>query len=101
MNATASDTLITPEMVRELRAAALEGATVRGLTEIIRERLGYEQTPTVPVLAAFVHAFGLPLLKVLPIREWIGSDRDEEIDGLILPAIEQAKDQWLNKETHG
>lgn len=95
MNALVTDTLFKPELVRELREAALHGATVRDLAEIIRQRLGCQENPTIPVLAAFVHAFRLPLLKVLPIREWLGTDRDDEIDALILPEIEKAKDKWL------
>ncbi|MBL8795653.1 MAG: hypothetical protein JNM56_17240 [Planctomycetia bacterium] len=86
---------ITPELVRELREAALQGATVRGLTGIVRQHLGCRETPTIPLLGAFVHAFRLPLIKVLPIREWLGTDRDEEIDALILPEIDKAKDKWL------
>ncbi len=47
-----------------------------------------------PVLAGFVKAFSVPLLKVLPIREWIGSTSDAEIDALILPEIENARPKW-------
>lgn len=95
MNDALSDMWIKPELVRELREAALRGARVRDLAETIQQRLGCQENPIIPTLAAFVHAFRLPLLKVLPIREWLGTDRDEEIDALILPEIDKAKDKWL------
>jgi hypothetical protein len=39
-------------------------------------------------------AFYLPLGDVLPIREWLGSDQDEEIDAIIQPAIARTKEKW-------
>jgi hypothetical protein len=36
----------------------------------------------------------LPLPKVLPVREWLGTEDDEEINAIILPAIAGTRDQW-------
>jgi hypothetical protein len=89
-----SESVITPEIVRELREVAARGTNVRELSNLIQDRVGCARTDLIPVLAGFIHAFGLPLPTVLPIREWLGSDNDAEIDALILPEIEKARPKW-------
>jgi hypothetical protein len=85
---------IKADLIDNLRAMALRGATVRELVDEIVERLDIDYDPLLPVLRYFTRAFCLPLLTVLPIREWLGTDDDEEIDRLILPAIERARATW-------
>lgn len=89
-----SMTIITPGLIRELRDTARRPTSVRELTNVIQTRLGFSNDAVIPVLAGFCHAFRLPLIKVLPIREWIGTANDAEIDALILPEIEQARPNW-------
>lgn len=82
------------DLVVDLRQAARLGAKVSELVRLIHQRMGYKENVLIPVLAAFVDAFRLPLIKVLPIREWIGTNNDAEIDALILPEIEKARSEW-------
>jgi hypothetical protein len=82
------------DVVDRLRALALRGATVRELVAEIVSCLGLKEDAVLPILWYFTRAFCLPLSEVLPIREWLGTDRDEEIDALILPAIERARGTW-------
>ena len=82
------------DLLRRMRALALRGASVRELVTEVRSQLGYGEDVVIPVLWYFARAFCLPLPSVLPIREWIGTDKDEEIDALILPAIRSTRDQW-------
>jgi len=82
------------DIIAVLRQLAVRGTSVRELTSEIHRRLGLEHEAVVPVLWYLTQAFGLTLLEVLPIREWIGTDRDEEIDAVIMPAIAKAADQW-------
>lgn len=89
------DSVITPDLVRELREIARRGTTVRELTQVIQDRVGCRNDAVIPILAGFVHAFKLPLIKVLPIREWLGTDKDDEINGLILQEIENSRPEWL------
>jgi hypothetical protein len=42
----------------------------------------------------FTQAFCLPLAAVLPIREWMGTEKDDEIDAILLPAILSTRDRW-------
>lgn len=86
--------IVSAEIVRELREGARQGASVRELVQIIRCRMGCKNDAIIPVLSGFVHAFRLPLIKVLPLREWLGSDNDEEIDSLLLPEIRSAREKW-------
>ena len=75
------------------------GTNVRELTAEIHHRLGLENEAMLPVLWYFTEAFGLTLPEVLPIREWIGTDRDEEIDALIMPSIAKAKENRMDAGT--
>lgn len=87
------------DIIAVLRQLAARGTTVRELTGEIRRRLGCENEAIVPVLWYLTEAFGLTLPEVLPVREWIGTDRDEEIDALIMPAIANTREKWANAVT--
>ena len=85
MGENGAASIIKPELIRELRSLVNRGTSVRELTQVIQSRLGCESYEYLPVLAAFVHSFCLPLKTVLPIREWIGSCNDAEMDALLVP----------------
>ena len=85
--------MISPDLIRQLREAARHPVTVRELAEIIQQRLGSGDS-ALPVIMGFVYAFHLPLIKALPIREWVGTDEDNGINALILPEIEKTKERW-------
>jgi hypothetical protein len=91
------------DVIRQLRVMAAQGATVRELVTEVRTRLAYAGDAVIPVLWYFTQAFCLPLTAVLPIREWLGTDRDDEIDAIILPAIESKRSLWApaNEEQNG
>jgi hypothetical protein len=80
-----------PEVIQELRNLADRGATVRELVALIQNRVGLKEDAILPVLWYFMSAFSLTLPEVLPLREWLGTDNDKEIDSIILPATEKAK----------
>ncbi len=90
-----------PEVLRALRESAKRGATVRELVRLLHARFGVHNL--LPILWHFMKAFHLPLPAVLPIREWLGTTRDEEIDAIILPAIASTRGQWapLDEEQNG
>lgn len=79
-----------PEVIQELRNLADRGATVRQLVAVIQTRIGLKEDALLPVLWYF-NAFSLTLPEVLPLREWLGTSEDKEIDSIILPAIEKAR----------
>ena len=93
MTENGQGSMITPELVSELRSRARRPTTVRKLARVIQEHLP-GRDPALPVIAGLVYAFRLPLIKVLPVREWIGTDGDTEIDALILPEIEKSRAAW-------
>jgi hypothetical protein len=80
-----------PEVIQELRNLADRGVTVRQLVAVIQTRIGLKEDALLPVLWYFMNAFSLTLAEVLPLREWLGSSEDKEIDSIILPAIEKAR----------
>jgi hypothetical protein len=82
------------DLVHRMRALARKGATVRELVAEVRNRLGYPGEALIPVLWYFTEAFCLPLPAVLPLREWMGTDKDDEIDAILLPAIRSTRDRW-------
>jgi len=82
------------DIIRALRKKAAAGGTVRELVGEIKRGLGLEGEPIIPVLSYFTQAFGLSLPEALPIREWIGTDHDSTIDGIILPLIAKNQEKW-------
>ena len=81
-------------VVQELRDLAAKGASVRQLFSILQGRLGLKDDAVIPTLSYFMRSFSLSLPEVLPIREWLGSQEDREIDAVILPAIERSRAKW-------
>ena len=94
------DPPVREEILDEMRALAQRGTTVRELVRLVQNRLGYNEAMYVPALAYLVKAFGLHLRDVLPIREWIGTDNDEEINAEIMPIIERNRQYWLPLVSH-
>src|SRR5262245_56506977 len=95
MSGTLEQPTTREDVIRAMRELATRGTTVRELVQVVHTRLGYPEDAVLPVMWYFSEAFGLPLKDVLPLREWLGTDRDEEIDALMLPAIAKARSQWL------
>lgn len=83
------------EMLHEMREMAESGADVRTMAFYVQDKLGVERTAIIPVLAYFCTAFSLPLIEVLPIREWLGTDLDDDINREIMPKILKARTKWL------
>ena len=91
MSQTLTNTDPKPEVIQEMRNLADGGATVRELVAVIQRRIGLKGDAVVPILWYFMNAFSLTLPEVLPLREWLGSSADKEIDSIIMPAIEKAR----------
>ena len=91
----AGNIAFSEEVIETMREMADRGCDVRSLTSYVQSSLNLDPTSHVVLLAYFCRAFSLPLPDVLPIREWVGSDQDEEINREILPKIEHAKSKWL------
>jgi hypothetical protein len=85
---------VRADVVRALRDLAKHGAHVRQLVEHVQIQLGLRSDALLSVLWYFMKAFYLPLDKVLPIREWLGTRDDSSIDSIILPAIERTRSKW-------
>jgi hypothetical protein len=83
------------DVIYALRHLAAGGATVRPLVQEICARLGHKKPLVLPVVWYFTKAFCLPLPEALPLREWLGSEDDTEINAQILPAIERTRDRWM------
>ena len=58
------------EIVVQLRHLALEGAGLNQMVNHVQERLGFGSDFIVPVLPYFCRAFDLPLVEILPLREY-------------------------------
>jgi hypothetical protein len=86
------------DVIGALREAATRDTSVRELVHIIHSRLGYREDALIPALWYLTAAFGLTLREALPIREWIGSPYDREIDALILPAIARNREKWADPD---
>jgi len=85
---------VDKNIVLAMRHLAGRGANVRELVECVQLKLILKPDAILSVLWYFMKAFDLPLDKVLPIREWLGTRNDASIDALILPAIEQTRSKW-------
>jgi hypothetical protein len=85
---------VRADIVEAMRELAEQGKGVRELVQYVQSRLRLRDEALLLVLWYFMKAFHLPLGEVLPIREWLGTDNDEEIDALVLPSIQRAKHKW-------
>jgi hypothetical protein len=82
------------DLIDELRALALRGAKTKDMLNLIHARLPYGEPAIIPALAYITRAFCIPLREALPLRELIGTELHAEMDDVILPALERAKQQW-------
>ena len=73
---------LNEELVAELRKLASRGDSLEQMVDHVQGSLGFSKSFTVPVLPYFCRAFGLPLLDVLPLREWIVDRDDREVEQL-------------------
>ena len=85
------------ELVNELRSRAANGEAIPELIEVIRVHLGFQEPAVIPTLAYFARAFCLPLPRVLPLREWLGPERDPAIDSQILADMATTKSEWIDR----
>ena len=85
------------EMIDAMRDTANRGGEIRAIANVIFERFPESNHPVVPVIAYFRRAFCLSLTDVMSLREWIGTDEDDEINAELLPKIQEAKSTWLNR----
>jgi len=92
---------VRPDVLREMHGLAERGADVRELVHLVQGRLGYGEDVLLPVLLYFMKAFDLDLLEVLPIREWLGTEQDEDINKQIMPLIARNRDRWVRESTQG
>lgn len=70
------------EILAELRRLALQGAGLNDMVKHVQLRLGFAPDFIVPVFPYFCRAFSLPLVEVLPLREYSNSD-SPELQGLL------------------
>lgn len=96
MSQSPSPPVLRLDVIRALRDLAASGATVSRLVEEIRSQLGHPKPLVIPVLVYFTQAFHISLPEALPLREWIGSADDAEINAVILPAIERTRVRWMS-----
>jgi hypothetical protein len=82
------------DLVEAMRDLAEQGKGVREMVRCIQLGLGLKHDALLPVLWYFMKAFHIPLGEVLPIREWLGTGNDQEIDAIVLPAILRARGKW-------
>ena len=83
------------ELLQEMRDMVDRGTNVRSLVSLLQSRLSLDDEAILPVLVYFRRAFSVSLLDILPIREWLGSDRDQEIDDEVMPKILKARTKRL------
>jgi hypothetical protein len=89
---------VRAEIVAALRDLVEQGKGVRELVRYVQSELSLKDNALLPVLWYFMKAFHLPLGDILPIREWLGTGNDKEIDAIILPAIRRARNKWSEAE---
>lgn len=99
MNNVMEPQRVRPEVIQAMRERALHGGRVRDLVREAQTRLDYPHNAILPVLLYFKEAFCLPLAKVMPLREWLGTENDSEIDALLLPAIASTRSRWCPSES--
>jgi hypothetical protein len=73
---------LNEELVAQLRQLASTGTSLEQMVDYVQGSLGFPKLLTVPVLPYFCRAFELPLIEVLPLREWIVDRDDREVEQL-------------------
>ena len=71
------------EVVAELRQLALGNAGLNQMVRHVQQRLGFAPDFIVPVLPYFCKAFFLPLVEVLPLREYSKNRDVPALEGLL------------------
>jgi len=84
---------VRADVVRVLRDMAGRGANAPDLVRAIQTHLGYSDQVVLPVLWYLRNAFGLSLTDILPLRELIGTSSTAEMNALLMPLIDAARDQ--------
>ena len=85
---------VSVDVVSAMRHLAQQGASVWQLAECVQSRRGLKPDALLQLLWYFMKAFHLSLADGLPIREWLGTANDKEIDALMLPAIQRTRGEW-------
>jgi hypothetical protein len=85
---------VRTDVIEAMRELASNGQGVREMVVCVQSQLGLKPDALLSVLWYFMKAFDVPLGAVLPIREWLGTGNDQEIDAAILPVIQRTKDRW-------
>ncbi len=83
MAAVVMPELLDKEVLAELRDLALHGAGLNQMVKQVQQRLGFAADFIVPVLPYFCRAFSLPLVDVLPLREYSKNRDVPELQGLL------------------
>jgi hypothetical protein len=79
------------EIVTELRQLAFEGAELDQMVAHVQQRLGFSPDFIVPVFAYFCRAFSLPLIEVLPLREYSETRGVPELECLLIKIRQAAR----------
>jgi hypothetical protein len=69
--------------VDRLRHLASQGAGLDQMVSEVQAGLGFSPNFIVPVLGYFCQAFSLPLIDVLPLREWVETKDNQQIEKLL------------------
>jgi hypothetical protein len=94
MNQLLGQARLKPDIIRNMRMEADRGASAFELIQGVQAALKLSEDKHIPVLWYFMEAFALSLPMVLPLREWMGHDRDEVIDAKIMANIASNRLQW-------
>ena len=68
---------LNQEVLAELRRLAAHGTGLNEMVTHVQQRLGFAPDFIVPVFPYFCRAFSLPLVEVLPLREFSNKDAPE------------------------
>ena len=94
MAAIATPEILDQKILARLQMQASEGADLETMMRCVQEDLGFSPEFVVPVFAYFCKAFSLPLLEFLPLREWIETNDNSLISGLLAKIKEHSTDRY-------
>jgi hypothetical protein len=86
----ASTSTTNDELLDAMRAAARQGASVKQLVRLVRTQGGHSDESVLPLM----NAFHLPLVTVLPLRDWLANPTTVDIEALLLPEIVANQAKW-------
>ena len=84
MAAIAMPDILDQKIIARLRTQASQGIDLETMVRSVQDELGFSHEYIVPVFAYFCKAFSLPLLDVLPLREWLETKDDNLIQALFV-----------------